>query len=86
MVLEKKFGNNPVRQQLLGNRYRAVQDLVNQIVSGQKPSDIVYVVKSGDTLGAIANRYGTTYQKIAADNNIANPNIIFPGQKIVIKK
>ncbi len=43
-----------------------------------------YVVKSGDTLSAIASRYGTTYQKIAKDNNIANPNIIHPGQKLII--
>ena len=44
-----------------------------------------YTVKSGDTLSAIAAKYGTTYQKIAADNGIANPNLIFPGQVLVIK-
>ena len=44
-----------------------------------------YVVRPGDTLSAIALRYGTTYQKIAADNNIANPNFIQIGQKLVIK-
>lgn len=43
-----------------------------------------YIVKSGDTLSGIAARYGTTYQKIAKDNNIANPNIIYPGQKLII--
>lgn len=43
-----------------------------------------YIVKSGDTLSGIASRYGTTYQKIAKDNNIANPNIIHPGQKLII--
>ena len=42
-------------------------------------------VKSGDTLSAIAKKYGTTYQKIASDNGIANPNKIYPGQKLVIK-
>lgn len=85
MVLEKKFGNNPIRQQLLGVRYRAVQDIVEQILAGTKPNQ-VYVVKRGDTLSSIASRYGTTYQKIAADNNIINPNIIYVGQKLVIKK
>lgn len=44
-----------------------------------------YTVKKGDTLSGIAARYGTTYQKIAKDNNIANPNLIFPGQVLVIK-
>lgn len=44
-----------------------------------------YVVKKGDTLSAIAKKFGTTYQKIASDNGIANPNLIFAGQKLVIK-
>lgn len=44
-----------------------------------------YTVKSGDTLSGIAAKYGTTYQKIAADNNISNPNLIYPGQVLVIK-
>ncbi len=43
-----------------------------------------YTVKSGDTLSGIAAKYGTTYQKIAADNGIANPNIIHPGQVLKI--
>lgn len=45
-----------------------------------------YVVQKGDTLSGIARRYGTTFQKIAADNNIKNPNIIYIGQKLIIKK
>ena len=32
------------------------------------------------------NRYGTTYQKIASDNNIPNPNLIYPNQKLIINK
>ncbi len=43
-----------------------------------------YIVKSGDTLSGIASRYGTTYQKIAKDNNISNPDVIHPGQKLII--
>ena len=45
---------------------------------------IEYIVKSGDTLSAIAQKYNTTYQKIAQDNNIENPNLIYPNQKIKI--
>lgn len=47
-------------------------------------SETVYVVKRGDTLSGIAKKYGTTYQKLAAYNNIANPNVIRVGQKIKI--
>lgn len=46
----------------------------------------IYVVKSGDTLSDIAKKYGTTYQKLAAYNNISNPNVITVGQKIKIPK
>lgn len=46
---------------------------------------ITYTVKKGDTLSGIAKKYGTTYQKIAADNGIKNPNYIKVGQKLKIK-
>lgn len=48
-------------------------------------NEVIYIVKSGDTLSQIANKYNTTYQKIASDNGISNPNLIYPGQKLVIK-
>lgn len=44
-----------------------------------------YTVKKGDTLGGIAKKYNTTYQKIAKDNNIKDPNKIYVGQKLIIK-
>ncbi len=43
-----------------------------------------YTVKRGDTLSAIAARYNTTYQKIAAANGIKNANVINVGQKLTI--
>lgn len=48
-------------------------------------SSRTYIVKSGDNLSSIAKKYGTTYQKIAKDNNISNPDKIYPGQKLIIK-
>ena len=45
----------------------------------------IYIVKKGDTLSGIAKKYNTTYQKLAKDNNIENPNLIYPNQKIIIK-
>ena len=48
-------------------------------------TEVVYTVRAGDTLSAIAKKYNTTYQKIAKDNNIKNPNLIYIGQKLVIK-
>lgn len=52
----------------------------------KKETVVEYTVKSGDTLSAIADKYGTSYQKIAADNGISNPNLIYPGQKLKIKR
>ena len=47
-------------------------------------SGTTYIVQPGDTLSAIAARYGTTYQNLAVINNIADPNRIYPGQEIRI--
>lgn len=60
---------------------------LSKVITGTPASgsnDIVYIVKSGDTLSGIATKYGTTYQKLAAYNNISNPNLIVVGQKILI--
>lgn len=46
--------------------------------------ETVYTVKAGDTLSGIASKYGTTYQKLAEYNGIANPNLIRVGQQIRI--
>lgn len=44
-----------------------------------------YVVKKGDTLSAIAKRYGTTVDALLKANpNIKNPNLIKVGQVIII--
>ena len=43
-----------------------------------------YTVKKGDTLSAIAKKYGTTYQAIAKANGISNPNLIYAGQTLKI--
>lgn len=47
---------------------------------------IKYRVKKGDTLSKIAKKYGTTVKKLAKDNKIKNPNLIYRGQLIKIKK
>lgn len=52
-----------------------------------KPIPKTYTVKKGDTLWAIAKRAtgnGMNYKTIAKKNHIKNPNLIYPGQKLVI--
>lgn len=43
-----------------------------------------YTVVKGDTLYAIAKKYGTTVSALAKLNNIQNVNLIYVGQKLVI--
>lgn len=45
---------------------------------------ITYVIQPGDTLSEIAERYGTSYQELAALNGITNPDRIIAGQTIRI--
>jgi len=51
----------------------------NSVVSGS-----TYTVRSGDTLGSIAARYGTTAASLASLNGISNPNLIFAGQVLAL--
>ena len=83
-TIEGRYGNGNQRKEVLGSRYDEVQNAVNARY-GSGSSQKVYIVKSGDTLSSIAAKFGTTYQKIARDNNISNPNLIYPGQRLVIK-
>lgn len=43
-----------------------------------------YTVQTGDTLFAIAQRFGTTVEALIQANNITNPNVIFVGQVLTI--
>lgn len=45
---------------------------------------IRYVVQPGDTLTSIALRHGTTVRALMDANNLANPDIIFVGQVLLI--
>lgn len=56
--------------------------------SPEKPAasgdTIRHTVKTGETLGAIARRYGVRQGDIAVANNITDPRRIQPGQELVI--
>ncbi|WP_347981054.1 LysM peptidoglycan-binding domain-containing protein [Limosilactobacillus portuensis] len=43
-----------------------------------------YTIQAGDTLSAIATRYGMSYETLARLNNISDPNRIVAGQRIVL--
>lgn len=45
---------------------------------------IIYIVQRGNTLSQIANAYGVTVSHLVEMNNIKNPNLIYPGEKLRI--
>lgn len=45
---------------------------------------VIYMVQKGDSLWKIAKKYRTTVANIVAVNDIENPELIYPGQKLLI--
>ena len=61
--------------------------IIRQGGSTTPPSgSTTYTVQRGDTLSEIANRFGTTVNELVRLNNIQNPNLIYPGQVLVIRE
>lgn len=56
------------------------EEPVNEIPAEEK----IYVVKKGDSLSKIAASYKIRWQDIAEENDLKNPNLIYPGQKLKI--
>lgn len=61
--------------------------LTNSTVQGYETrgtGSITYTVERGNTLSQIASSYGVTVNHIVEMNNIQNPNLIYPGEKLRI--
>ena len=56
------------------------------LVPGQSAAaaNTTHVVSAGETLAAIASKYGTTADSLASANGLANPNLIRIGQQIMV--
>lgn len=48
------------------------------------PEPRTHVVTQGETLSGIARHFGTTVEALVAANNIENPDVIHPGQELII--
>lgn len=88
----ERDGTRDVYYDLELKQYRFLKVMSSRDVSNSRPSEKetpkTYVVKPGDTLYDIAKRTtgkGSNYKSIAQKNGIKDPNIIYPGQKLVIK-
>jgi LysM repeat protein len=71
------------------NNYKVLGWLVPKLASSS--TAVYYTVKSGDTLGGIASRYGTTVSKLVSWNKAkypslaGNPNYISVGWKLRVR-
>ena len=60
------------------------QELVLPISEISSPR--YYVVRPGDTILSIADRYGLELEDILSLNKLENPNVIYPGQILRLTK
>lgn len=92
VIVEYGFIDNPEDLQRIQNNYQKYVDaVVNAVIATKQGSTIepdyeglnIYVVKSGDSLYSIANRYNTTVNEIKTLNNLTS-NSLSIGQKLQI--
>lgn len=63
-----------------------VPDQTTPVATAAPGEEEVYVVQAGDSLLAIAGRYGVSIEAIMDANNITNPDYVFSGQRLVIPR
>ncbi len=54
--------------------------------TGDMPAILLYVVQSGDSLWKIAKRYNAPLELLKSVNQLKNPDVIMPGQKLLIPR
>ncbi len=83
-----QFFNTTIQDILSYNNLKNPSDIkigqVLTIPAGSSAGEF-YVVRPGDTLWSIAERYNTTAADLINMNLLNNPNIIYPGQIIKIR-
>lgn len=58
--------------------------LMASLSTGALAQNVTHTVKAGETLSAIAQRYGVSQQAIIDANNVGNASLIYVGQRLVI--
>lgn len=44
----------------------------------------IYTIQAGDSLSAVADRFGTTLDAIVKANELSDPNVVYIGQRLII--
>ena len=67
-----------------GEKLRITESNIQTLSPIPKNSYSTYTVQRGDNLSRIARRFGVTVNYLVSVNNIQNPNLIFPGQILIV--
>lgn len=84
MTVHRDFTSTACPGDYLYSQMAYIANEVNKLLNATTEDTNVYVVKKGDTLSAIAKKYNVSVDDIISTNNIANKNVIYVGQKIII--
>ncbi len=68
----------------VGTQLTIAEGVAESSTTAAPTSTSVHVVAPGETLGAIAARFGTSIQALISSNNLADANLIKPGQQISV--
>jgi membrane-bound lytic murein transglycosylase D len=67
-------------------REQQVAEVIASIPPDERVRRFLHVVRAGDTLGAIARRYGSSVNAIMSANGIRNPRTLRIGQTLVVPR
>ena len=88
--IETRFTLNFESCVTLKNQLGFIVDVIFNEIDKDKLDQIgsmtIYVVQKGDTLWELAKKFNTTIDDIVELNDIENPDLIYPGQKLLILK
>jgi|GEM_PF-1597548 len=85
-AIAKQYGTTVERLQALNKISNPNQIQVGQVLTiDELTVEATHTVKAGDTLGAIAAKYGMTVADLQTLNKISNPNVIYAGQVLTVK-
>ena len=76
---------NEINAALAAPKPEPVKPVVVAPVVSSQPA-LYHTVKIGEFLSGIAKKYNVTVQELVKKNNIKNVNLVFPGQKLLIKE
>lgn len=86
-VINGQWENDPQRSAALkaaGYDAAAIQSIVNQKLAGTTQTVKYYTVQSGDTVSAIAAKFGVSLSAISGYHS-GNANLIYPGEVLTIR-